>query len=57
MSGNANIKFHTAKASPAEIILKKKYDHMVGMREDMNRKQPTAEDVEKHYAKQRKLAR
>ena len=38
MSGNANIKFHTAKASPAEIILKKKYDHMVGMREDMNRK-------------------
>ena len=56
-SGNAKLKFKKEKPTPAEALLKRKHDDTKNLVNSMNQKQPNAEDIERHFSKQRKLAR
>ena len=55
----SNVKWQSRKLkyTPAEALVKRKYDQTKAHVKNINSKQVDAEDFERHFAKQRKLAR
>lgn len=57
MSNADKIKYRKLKATPAEDILKRKYEETLALRDEMRRKNDSEEQLERRLAQQRQQAR